>query len=1432
MNSRSSRTHARRFARLALLGVLPSLMLAMATDANAQIAGTANRPIPNVLLLVDSSGSMERMGDNSLPSANNGIVGVVGPGNQNACSPGVSSFPNRWGMLVQALTGNIQPYYSCDAIDRSGTAFKNEYRIGNTGAPLAANYPYDTGYFLPYHRPLAGGTAATACAWAPYTLPGVPSGSGVGPGGRGNNTAPYNDAASFPPDAFTPVLYSHLTTQYGTGLGSAINPASPNDCSFSQVSDGQLDATQDYIRFSLMTFDNDTSAAVGVTGATPPAPGSSVDTVNPFLGQWTYQNVAPLGLGNPVNCAPAKPFDVGARHVAAPPWEGRMIRFPDPNGSLFDIEATNQQIQQVLLATRPYGATPIDGMMADAQDYLTNSTGYGPNGDQIGFKDDYVKTSGCRKQFIVLLTDGAPNLNLRPSCETGNGQCPYPNKAAQTANVMSTALGSTHVDTYVIGFSVNGAGNINYTNDGFPVGYNNCKSWYNTVTTNGANLAPMQAICSAAPTATTGYVAGFSPPPGSTADACCQLLEIAYYGTATHNVGPYFAETQADLVLSFGRILGGVSKDATTRTLPGYSPPVSIGGTGVTADFVASFIPNALKPWSGEIDRTRFVCDATATPQPQLPQSTTAGDSYAYNTAAQAAAGKRLFVTFAATPSGSYVDSLRTLRPWVAGTPDGAPTDGGTQQLGQDMALASALSPEHFGITNNTCGRSKDTTGTAIPALNKSDCEQVIWGFASAHAEVKGPLSFGSPAYNFNVRCKGASSATNGTCSVSGTACTTITPACPTGEVCVPQCSALGAIYRSSPTLVGPPNELLRDDAYRSFSQQNQSRRPTMFVATTDGVLHAFKALSTSGPPLFDNIATEHELWAFVPPAVLPRLATNYPTGQQILLDGTPAVKDVVWDRNLAPLSPTFHTTLVAGMGAGGGGYYALNVTDVDCQGNTVAGTPGISGAVNGCLPTFTVKSPLNQIQTNPKGPHFLWQLTDIEDNGGTEPAKRTHVATDGKKFVALFGKESGNPAIATLNMNPDSTSIRQMGVAILPGGIDSPPVKGSKCPRAINGGAPTAFLASDYDRSDNVNAGFGARTNVRRWTTGPCSSGPVPGRGVTIVDIATGKIIRHFGRKNQDVPQKLNGVTTDSPFDSPIIGTPVVYPSAVGVTAQKIFVGDADGTIWRIDVHDPDPTQWKVTLFQDLLAKATVDATAATESQPIQMPPVLSLDPLGAIVVHASTGDQENIVASTDTNYLFAVRERLAISASEPGRGEALWYQPMTNGRRVTGPMTVFDRSLYFATYDPILPGAATCTNDGTALLWGMDYINAQGGLAAASGGLPRWCPIGQVDNVTGACKVALVTNENPALGDPNLVGAIIPGVSVRASASCGTFGVGDSITGMSATTYGLFFGATARGTGGVSTGTPQAGRPAGPVTRPLPRKAASIDAWALVAD
>lgn len=1404
---RNLRRHLSPLRRAAFVAAPCALGLVLARDAAAQTA-TYNKPMPNVLLLIDTSGSMERMPDNSLPSDNrdpaNPAVPLTTSPNINKCARGVESNPNRWGMLLQALTGNMAPFYSCEEMprNRNGALF-NEFKINGQA-------PYDTDYILPYHRPLSGPNPADACAFAPWRLPG---GGGVG---SGNNSAGGN-AGDFPVDAFRSMKMGALASFNGPGPGSDPAMAAANLCVFDQASDGQLDVSRDYIRFGLMTFDSDTDPGTGVSTVNPPPGGGGVGA-NPFLGNWTYvaQNPPILAAGQPANCATTSPFDVGARHWAAPPWEGRMVMFPDPLGSLYDIQRTNEQIQKVLLGTRPWGATPIAGLVADAQDYLWRHA-YGPNQNQVGFADPYAK-GGCRDQFIILLTDGAPNLDLRPSCQGPGGQCPYPFAKDTVNELFQGAGGNPKVTTYVIGFSVNGSGQ--FPGDGFPAPYNappgnTCKDWFNGPLPNGANRSPqeLQNKCNLAP-----------PPPGSTADACCKLNEIAFAGSGgltspATAVGPFFAETQSDLTLAFGRILGNVTKSVASRTVPGQSPAVASGGAPVSATYSAAFVPNAQSVWSGEIGRARTVCSGVAAGPATY--TVNDGDSYAANTAAQTAAHERFFFSVKPNTIAGAYDAMGSIRPYVGATPaynDSIPAYGGVEVGGLDRQLAAEPNwADVLGIDDNTCKRSKAPAvgggTTLIPRLTKSECKEVVWGFSVATPDL---LNYGGYG-GFNVRCKNSAAGfTAGKCSVTGGNCTIAGPPCPTaGETCVPECAALGAIFRASPVVVGAPAPILREDAYRGFVEGRSGRRPTLFAATIDGILHAFRALDNTvqgnNPP-----GSNWEMWNFIPPAVLPKLASNYPSGTQILLDGTPVVKEMVWDRPGVGDRSQWHTTLVAGLGQGGGGYYALNVSDSDCSPGAPPGrglrcTPALWQAAGGVnIADVSAGGALDNSAR--RGPHFLWQLTDVLRQGA-ELTKVTRRAPDGE-HVALFGSQTGTPALTTVLANPDGTTTREIGIAILPGGIDGPPVKNGLCARQ----------SGAINRSDPL---YPPRASVRQWAAS-CAA-PVAGRGVTIVRADTGEILRHFGRRTQDVPVLVQPQTTDTPFDSPMVGTPIVYPSNVGAIGQRVYIGDADGTMWMIDISKPLPTDWRAYLLQDLIPPpGTFDS-----AQPITLPPVATLDPTGQVILNVATGDQENILASTQPNFVYAIKEEgpNLLNGFLP-RGKVQWFLALPNGERVTGPMAVFDRTLYYATHAPEQLGSI-CSGSARSRLWGVDFSREVTPGNPATGPGARWCPIGSTDPVTGVCAIGAYVRSEDILSATN---AIIPGVAIKPILPCSTFGAlpddpTGGITGFSASS-----GAVGLSFNPPSVPVPGPGQPMVPPPQvkmlQAGRSPSSIDAWAIVVD
>lgn len=123
----------------------------------------------------------------------------------------------------------------------------------------------------------------------------------------------------------------------------------------------------------------------------------------------------------------------------------------------------------------------------------------------------------------------------------------------------------------------------------------------------------------------------------------------------------------------------------------------------------------------------------------------------------------------------------------------------------------------------------------------------------------------------------------------------------------------LGDVIHSQPVYVKTAPHDFADQGYQSFKSATSTRQGVVYVAANDGMLHAF------------NADTGVELWAYIPPMVLPnlwRLAdANYADNHRYFLDGPVTVSDAV-------VGGSWKTVLIGAMGKGGRGYYALDVTE------------------------------------------------------------------------------------------------------------------------------------------------------------------------------------------------------------------------------------------------------------------------------------------------------------------------------------------------------------------------------------------------------------------------------------------------------------------------------------------------------------------------
>lgn len=147
----------------------------------------------------------------------------------------------------------------------------------------------------------------------------------------------------------------------------------------------------------------------------------------------------------------------------------------------------------------------------------------------------------------------------------------------------------------------------------------------------------------------------------------------------------------------------------------------------------------------------------------------------------------------------------------------------------------------------------------------------------------------------------------------------------------------LGDTVNARPAYVRAPTFDFQDPVtptYASFKSANQTRMATIYVASNDGMLHAFDAGQCSTPTSCTT-GTGNERWAYVPHetfANLYKLAdVNYSSNHQYYVDGSPEIMDIYVDSTYSAasgLAVGWHTILVGGLNGGGRGYYALDITD------------------------------------------------------------------------------------------------------------------------------------------------------------------------------------------------------------------------------------------------------------------------------------------------------------------------------------------------------------------------------------------------------------------------------------------------------------------------------------------------------------------------
>ena len=995
--------------------------------------------------------------------------------------------------------------------------------------------------------------------------------------------------------------------------------------------------------------------------------------------------------------------DIGARNSRALPHKGRMIGFGHPDAVATDTVAHNEMVQDSILglSMNLEHNTPLAGLMRDAFEFVANDVSTNgvtiphpttsvPNLVTIGPQTDpyFSATARCRDTLVILITDGEPTGDLN-------------DRMSHWAGRLAT---EQDVKTIVFGIGLETArwkpGSTILTkkcDDLVPTDYSSVSTGTSICTRDGLNWKYAD---------NTLYTSGLTTTDRSAIRACCNLLETAILGDPTNAYGqvPYFPNDQAQLKQTLDTILKSIAGTTVSRTVPVFANITSTFQSGNAPasyyELRSALIP-ASKPTSGTLERVRYACDNSFEPIRQSIEESK-GDQFHKNLDATTTRPRK-FITVVPLKIGSVVKPMWTVRPATVVEDQlmGSPVTSGnfvrldatspdlTAPYQADMGVGIDIITSTINSMGGTYPKgsellnlSNSDKATCLSQVGTNDLEECAkrvlqWYGGSPQVYSLGAGKF-SPSRDPNV-CGGWD-----------------------------KCGPLGAIFRSNPVIVEPPSQNAAEQSYSnnrptgttSFYQQQRTRPTMLYSQTIDGILHAFVLSKNAAlPDPYANVSTvdsleNNELWSFIPPAILPQIWPNFKTEAR-LLDGPLAVGSVVFNRNMTQAAEGttdlagFRTVLVGSSGYGDSGfYYAMDVT-------------------------------------NPMEPRFLWQLVNSSSGG------------------ALFGKVLPGAAITTLKIkDPKDGVIRQVGVAILPGGRDP--------------GTPTATMSRRIFSTARSpiftwNGQYYPRSLIRSWGV------KVPSRSLTVVELETGRIIARLAGEWGDNPGKTSTTTCSggpsgadplncglSPsvivnparvsFDSPLTGTPVPFPSGVAQTSTRVYVGDADGVVWRINMVDPEPLKWTAEIAWDAYNHSSVpdnslklsyvvnglnsgnplnlsptSLIAATMGQPIEQPPIVSVATRGVPTVTLTTGDGEsfNTVSPGTLNFLTTFVDDLNASGTSfapiinATQGISMAF---TDGGRVTGPPTLFDGKLFFSYFSP--QTATVCTS-GKSGWCAVDFLN-----------------------------------------------------------------------------------------------------------------------------
>lgn len=489
--------------------------------------------------------------------------------------------------------------------------------------------------------------------------------------------------------------------------------------------------------------------------------------------------------------------------------------------------------------------------------------------------------------------------------------------------------------------------------------------------------------------------------------------------------------------------------------------------------------------------------------------------------------------------------------------------------------------------------------------------------------------------------------------------------------------SKLGDIVNSNPWFVGPPSAGYSDaehTGYTAFRNGALSRKSIVYVGGNDGMLHGIDAsleataidldplVDSDGDGNFTNDKDHYpptatagkEVLAYIPSAVYPNLSKltglTYNNGQnhRYFVDSSPMVGDAYSDS-------AWRTTLIGALGAGGKGFYALDISDPAGFSETGTAPQDI------LLWEFTANDDLDVNNKSDVG--YVYNNPPAHDNG---QAKQIVKMANGKWAAILgngYNSDLGKAALYILFIGD--------GIDGTWGASDYVKITADVPVNQDNGlSTPVPFDSNGDGYIDTVYAGD-LKGNMWKFLVGPNAADA----SVTS-DPATWKLALSAA-----------GCTTNC--------TPLFSAKDSSNTAQPI--------IWppEVTIH---PNGGMVVLF------GTGKYLESTDNGTTGVQTLYSIYDAGTAVSGRSELKPQSISTTTvgantfRTQSLGCDADPLTPLPDCPILSKGCYADLPTTRERATGIPKLDSGTVFFNTF---IPTAGQCTSGGTGWLMAMDYLN-----------------------------------------------------------------------------------------------------------------------------